>query len=553
MGYRPSEQRKNTNDIIWHSLNGYLVAKVLLWCAEQDTAALAKIDRRCAVIAKQLQQQQIKLSSKKNENISTNPYELQEEEEHDENEPDDDTNRNQKSSSPAIKLIIFTDPDTLLARLNTKRLFQRMQYFKKKRNQMDGKPCCNYTANTQSPSCYAIGKTTQEIALDEWRQIVQSARHRNNGNQQERENENQDTPMSPLPLPSPYELLLFSPCPRAVTVLASYPRSGNSLLRNLFERVTLRVTGSDMRGGLTTHDLVGEAAVSAQHVQFVKTHYPERRGTPVLRASRVVLLVRNPLDALDSYFHLMMTNTHTTSLSPERRAAHKHLFTTMAKREILVWQRFHEFWLQQAQAGNGIPILLVRYEDLIRFPDRVLARVLQFTLEISNMDFFESRIQHCCGTNHDGAVDTTESIPTQTGQATSNNNNIQNFGAYKPRSGGIGKSLQQYPDDLRKELLHNNPGMIALMHQLGYGEMLDVNSTPFEWKLKPIPGFAFEMKKKKMSPKNKSPSPQQQQQHQSQAPNDTILINAGPVVRGPKLRTDWKQFRKEMFPTNKQE
>jgi hypothetical protein len=126
--------------------------------------------------------------------------------------------------------------------------------------------------------------------------------------------EGEDLPFDPVP--TQHELLLFSPCPRAVTILASYPRSGNSLMRTLYEHTTLRVTGSDMQGGLAKHDLVGEMAVGTNKVQFVKTHFPERRGSTMFRASRVVLLVRNPFDAIESYFNLMMTGTHTKSLTP---------------------------------------------------------------------------------------------------------------------------------------------------------------------------------------------------------------------------------------------
>lgn len=60
------------------------------------------------------------------------------------------------------------------------------------------------------------------------------------------------------PIPPKHELLLFQSCPRAVAVLASYPRSGNSLMRTLYEHTTLRVTGSDMQGGLAKH---GEAFI----------------------------------------------------------------------------------------------------------------------------------------------------------------------------------------------------------------------------------------------------------------------------------------------------
>ncbi len=64
------------------------------------------------------------------------------------------------------------------------------------------------------------------------------------------------------PIPTQHELLLFSPCPRAVGILASYPRSGNSLMRTLYEHTTLRVTGSDMQGGLAKH---GEWLTNSTH------------------------------------------------------------------------------------------------------------------------------------------------------------------------------------------------------------------------------------------------------------------------------------------------
>ena len=168
------------------------------------------------------------------------------------------------------------DPHTLLSRLNTRRLYKRLKYLKKK-------PDADY----EIVDPYRYHLTTEQIAVAEWQDLLKNASKK----KQEESNSTRK-----VAIPSPCELLLFSPCPRPVALLASYPRSGNSLLRNLFERTTLRVTGSDMRGGLTKHDLVGEAAVSEGMVQFVKTHFPERKGHPVYPASRAVLLVRNPYE-----------------------------------------------------------------------------------------------------------------------------------------------------------------------------------------------------------------------------------------------------------------
>ena len=64
-----------------------------------------------------------------------------------------------------------------------------------------------------------------------------------------------------------------------------------------------------------TSDLVGEMAMGANMVQFVKTHFPERQGAAPFRACMSVLLVRNPFDAMESYFNLMMTGQHTETVA----------------------------------------------------------------------------------------------------------------------------------------------------------------------------------------------------------------------------------------------
>ena len=253
------------------------------------------------------------------------------------------------------------DPDTLLDRLNTRRLHKRLK---------EPIPVEDPQAE---PYIYPTNMTTDEIANLEWNNIIHRATYEGT--------KKDDGTLLPR-IPCSKEVLLFSPCPRHVAVLASYPRSGNSLMRTMYERITLRVSGSDMRGGLVAHDLVGEAAVSQNKVQFVKTHFPERRGTPPFEASRVVLLVRNPYDALESYFNLMMTGTHTSSLTDEMRIKTNQIWEDMVRKEVQVWKEFHEYWLRQ-----DVPLLLVKYEDLIRYPYETMCRVIKFTLEVRKCEW----------------------------------------------------------------------------------------------------------------------------------------------------------------------
>jgi hypothetical protein len=365
------------------------------------------------------------------------------------------------------------DAHTLLARLNSRRLYQRLRHFSRGPIAM---PVVDM---------YLLNRTTEQMAAQEWQTVCTEF--------QKTQGDKELAKRMAL-IPSMYELLLFSPCPRAVAVLASYPRSGNSLMRNLYERTTLRITGSDMRGGLAKHDLVGEAAVQTNMVQFVKTHYPERLGSPAFPANRAVLLVRNPYDAIESYYNLMVTNTHTTSISEEQRQKYQKDWDAMVLKEVQVWKQFHEYWLSQ-----DIPLLVVRYEDLIRDTDKVMTKVLQFVLEVKNMGFFQDRIDKCIRQEQ-----------------------IEKLGSYKPRSGGIGKSLKKYSPEVLQEM---NVGMYNIMTKFGYDEMLV--PSPDDWKLEPLDEYGVEIEATSTNVK-------------------PLMINGGKAVRTQALNTNWQRVRNNM-------
>jgi hypothetical protein len=105
-------------------------------------------------------------------------------------------------------------------------------------------------------------------------------------------------------------------------VMASYPRSGNTLLRGYIEKIMGIVTGSDtdtshsLNKALYTAGLVGEGLVD-KRVWVIKTHYPERFGGTKFGAERCILLVRNPLDAMLSLFNLLATLSHDLSVAED--------------------------------------------------------------------------------------------------------------------------------------------------------------------------------------------------------------------------------------------
>jgi hypothetical protein len=170
------------------------------------------------------------------------------------------------------------DPTTLLDRLNTRRLRKRIVWKKETK--------LNYDSEYQT--CYQIGRTVEELSLEEW--LISQIHLRGNINGIE------DSSMHFQKWPAHLELLRFSdstflddentcepkvnstdkrvkklfrfrnkkpqelvnptsaewlpkcnPFGNATTLLTSYPRSGNSLMRTLLERITSTVTGSDTR------------------------------------------------------------------------------------------------------------------------------------------------------------------------------------------------------------------------------------------------------------------------------------------------------------------
>jgi len=248
-------------------------------------------------------------------------------------------------------------PTVLLERLNTRRLCKR------RRPKLDG-------------------LTTVELAQKEWEDQSHCAS-----------------------IPAELELLRFFdkrtdssvwPKEGAPTLLVSYPRSGNTLVRTLLERTTATVTGSDTRPDRSLskelaeqHGLAGEG-VTAQAI-FVKTHWPERTGNRVFTGRRAILMVRNPYDAIDSYWNLNATKSHTKTVTAAVYEQFIDQWRGLARNEIQVWIRFLDYWIRKCPA----PVLIVRFEDLVRDPSRQLTRMMEFALSVEELsDFWKERVRY---------------------------------------------------------------------------------------------------------------------------------------------------------------
>ena len=204
--------------------------------------------------------------------------------------------------------------------------------------------------------------------------------------------------------------------------LASYPKSGNTWMRLLIAALSLeedkpldinaiphKFPIASARGpfddftlidsGLLTHDEIdalrpavheaqarGTEADGSEHVgRFVKTHdaytlLPD--GTPLLAGARgasgAVLIVRDPRGVAPSFAnHYGMDIDRAISrmadpvdcVSGSTGRGHVQL-----RQCLLGWSGFNASWLDQ----RDLPVLLIRYEDMIADAASALARVVTF-------------------------------------------------------------------------------------------------------------------------------------------------------------------------------
>ena len=177
--------------------------------------------------------------------------------------------------------------------------------------------------------------------------------------------------------------------------LASFPRSGNTMVRAYVEKITGIITGSDcdiskkLNLDLMLRGLHGEGLVD-ETVWLVKTHYPERFGKSKFYAQRCVMCVRNPMDAMTSLYHMVGSSSHHLSIQETFFTEYPDVWAEFIEQEISVWKDFHEFWLK-----CKIPTLFVRFEDILARPREQMTKVIGFLLNKQDLSgtYVESLIE----------------------------------------------------------------------------------------------------------------------------------------------------------------
>jgi hypothetical protein len=249
-------------------------------------------------------------------------------------------------------------------------------------------------------------------------------------------------------------------------ILPSFHRSGNTLTRELLEGVTQILTGSD---DIQFHPL--EKIVSGnfeieqtdvfinfkgqrktdQDVWVYKTHFPIRYRKEIFKFDRIILIVRNPFDTLESMFNLYLTGSHSKSIHNDEYRRLEQEWQGFINDVIPEWVQFHEYWLKYAEENN-VPLYIIRYEDLLTDTKDEVMQMMKFLLHYQKIE----------GTVVEEKIDSYL---------------LNRRTVYKPRKGTSFHSLTNYSEELIKHVFEKCRKMLKI---LGYDRLLSQKLNNYE-------------------------------------------------------------------------
>lgn len=242
-----------------------------------------------------------------------------------------------------------------------------------------------------------------------------------------------------------------------MVILPSFHRCGNTLTRELLEGITNVLTGSDdmhfFHGNEVKLDKLPKPPtkpfgpvnlkdtklkfkaqwVVDQRIWVYKTHYPARKGKGTYEFDKILLITRNPFDALDSMFNLYLTNSHNKSIKKEEYQRLFQCWEELVKAELAIWNKFYTYWVQLAET-EGLNILIIRYEDLITGTKSEILKIFKFIL---NYQILEDTIVEKFADEY----------------------LVNRKLLYKPRKGTNFHSLENYTEEQRIFILENSVQM----------------------------------------------------------------------------------------------
>jgi len=172
------------------------------------------------------------------------------------------------------------------------------------------------------------------------------------------------------------------------TCLPSWPRSGNSMTRKYLETITGIYSGSDMSAlvaiNLQLNNMPGEN-VYDDTVWVTKSHYPIAPiNEPSHYASKVIVVVRNPLETFASMANLMALGSHSLVCNEKlEEQTWWPLFVEILGKDCADYYNLFTYDYKN-KTDNAFHI--IRYEDMRRDPFPTFVDLFRFLLEVDSIE-----------------------------------------------------------------------------------------------------------------------------------------------------------------------
>jgi sulfotransferase family protein len=188
--------------------------------------------------------------------------------------------------------------------------------------------------------------------------------------------------------------------------LASYPKSGNTWLRFLLGH--LRGGPIERSDELSArvpdaHKIEDWSRLDPDRVHYVKTHWAFDQVKVAHRCEGVVQIIRNPFDVLIANFNFYLL-TSASEVDVRGGAALERLRRSYVERFIHwrgdlrwlplgagSWPHHVRSWIE---AATRLPVLRLRYEDLLANPAPEVARLVAFLGLEANAQEIKAAIAH---------------------------------------------------------------------------------------------------------------------------------------------------------------
>lgn len=212
------------------------------------------------------------------------------------------------------------------------------------------------------------------------------------------------------------------------------------------------VTGSDcdiskkLNVELMNLGLAGEG-LADRRIWICKTHYPERYGKARAPIDRVIMLVRSPLDAMVSLYHMTGSGSHDLSITDDDFKSFWNEWSEFVRQEIELWSEFHKYWTSLKK-----PVHIVRYEDIMQSREQTITDLVKFIFMQKDISgtYLEHYVKQVCG----------QDAPQ----------------VYKPRKGLVNGNMDKYSKELLQAIAVVGGKMLK---NLGYYHLVQ-NSTETE-------------------------------------------------------------------------